>query len=151
MTRINLGQTIQTLANLGVIAGILFLGIEVQQNNELLGAQARATRTQVRLDLADAWISNPELARALLKQRNGEPLTAMDEFLLLYHAVRVLAGWQYVYGEFRAGLLDESEIPIENWRFTCSVRPEMKRALQDAGRMGLRPDFVQWMKENVVE
>jgi hypothetical protein len=31
MTKINVGQAIQILANLGVIAGIVFLGIELQQ------------------------------------------------------------------------------------------------------------------------
>jgi hypothetical protein len=41
MKKIDLGQTVQILANLGVIAGIVFLGIELQQNNALLGAQAR--------------------------------------------------------------------------------------------------------------
>jgi len=32
MKKIDLGQTIQTLANLGVIAGIVFLAMELQQN-----------------------------------------------------------------------------------------------------------------------
>jgi hypothetical protein len=44
MKRIDLGQAISVPANLGVIAGIVFLALELQQNNELLGAEARATR-----------------------------------------------------------------------------------------------------------
>ena len=38
MKKPDLGQTITIFANLGVIAGIVFLGIELQQNNELLTA-----------------------------------------------------------------------------------------------------------------
>ncbi len=38
MNKINLGQTITILANLGVIAGIVFLGLELRQNNELVVA-----------------------------------------------------------------------------------------------------------------
>jgi hypothetical protein len=34
--KIGLGQTISVLANIGVIAGIVFLGIELQQNNDCL-------------------------------------------------------------------------------------------------------------------
>jgi hypothetical protein len=88
---------------------------------------------------------------ASIKQRNGEPLTAAELLLLDLDAARVLATWQYVYGEYRAGLIDESDIPLENWRFAYSQRPAMKLALEDVKRTGLRPDFIQWMQENVIE
>ena len=150
MTKINLGQTIQILANLGVIAGIVFLVIELQQNNAVLGAQVRATRTQVRLDGLQAIENNPELLRAYLKLRDGEALTAMDQSLIEVDTARVLATWQYIYGEFQAGLIDEADIPVENWRYVVSTRSPMKDAVENAGRVGLRSDFAQWMKENVV-
>jgi len=44
LKKIELGQTITILANFGVIAGIVFLGIELQQNNDLMEAQARYTK-----------------------------------------------------------------------------------------------------------
>jgi hypothetical protein len=36
MKKIDLGQAIQ-IANVGVIAGIVFLGVEIHQNNEAMG------------------------------------------------------------------------------------------------------------------
>jgi hypothetical protein len=42
MTKVDVGQTIQILANVGVIAGIVFLGFELRQNNALLQEQARS-------------------------------------------------------------------------------------------------------------
>ena len=42
MKKLELGQTITILANVGVIAGIVFLAIEPRQNNELLGVQIRS-------------------------------------------------------------------------------------------------------------
>jgi hypothetical protein len=150
MTKINVGQAIQILANLGVIAGIVFLGIELQQNNALLGAEARASRAQVRIDTLDAAAGNPELLSAYLKLRAGQSLTPMEQLLTDIGTTRSLVVWQYVYGEFRAGLIDEADIPLENWRYVVSTRPELKVALENAGIVGLRPDFVQWMEENVV-
>ena len=44
MKKIDLGRTIGILANLGVIAGIIFLGVELRQNNELMEAEARRAR-----------------------------------------------------------------------------------------------------------
>ena len=41
MKKIDLGQTITILANVGVIAGIVFLAIELRQNNEYMAANAR--------------------------------------------------------------------------------------------------------------
>ena len=38
MKKIDLGQAIGILANVGVIAGIVFLGMELRQNNELVVA-----------------------------------------------------------------------------------------------------------------
>ncbi len=35
MKKIDVGQTIGILANLGVVAGILFLVVEIQQNTEM--------------------------------------------------------------------------------------------------------------------
>ena len=41
MKKIDLIQTTQVLANLGVIAGIVFLGIEIGQNSDVMEAQTR--------------------------------------------------------------------------------------------------------------
>ena len=151
MKKIDLGQTIQILANLGVIAGIVFLGIELQQNNALVGAEARSRRAQIRIEAIQWQMSNPALLLARLKLHEGQSLTPMEQMLYDLDAIRTLVSWQYVYGEFRAGLLDESDIPIENWRDTVSQRPNVKSALENPARTGLRPEFVEWMNENVVE
>ena len=44
MKKIDLGQTVSILANVGVIIGIAFVGIELSQNNALLSAEARSTQ-----------------------------------------------------------------------------------------------------------
>ena len=68
MKKIDLGQTITILANVGVIAGIVFLGIELQQNNELLVVQAEMAMSDVRANtiLADV-VQEPELIELMLK------------------------------------------------------------------------------------
>jgi len=46
MKKIDLGQTITILANLGVIVGIAFLAIEMSQNNRLLMMESRLAETE---------------------------------------------------------------------------------------------------------
>lgn len=46
MKKFDFGQTLNTLANAGVVAGIIFLAVELNQNNELLELEARATLSE---------------------------------------------------------------------------------------------------------
>ena len=72
MKKIDLGQTVNTLANVGVIGGLIFLGFEMQQNTNI--ARAAAYRENVQ-DIA-AWRSNilsdPELAGLNVAYGDGE-------------------------------------------------------------------------------
>ena len=75
MRKIDFSQTFHILANIGVIAGIAFLAFELRQNNDLLEAEARARRTEIRISGADLISSNPELNRALTLEAGRETLT----------------------------------------------------------------------------
>jgi len=52
MKKIDLGQAIGVLANLGVITGIVFLAYETHQNSELLELQVRAAQLDQRMTLS---------------------------------------------------------------------------------------------------
>ena len=157
MKKIDLGQAITILANMGVIAGIVFLGIELRQNNELLSAEARATRLSVRLNENQLPIENPDLANALIKHRHGDELTEHEQLVLDRYMETILVVFQNVVIEAQRGLIDEQSIPIDSWRNLFSGRalsiPGYWPDLSDyweASKLGFDPAFVQWMEENVV-
>ena len=86
MNKIDLGQTITILANVGVIAGIVFLGIELQQNNELLSSQIRSTRVENRLSLVDRLFDNLEVIELLGKEESeltGTEIEASADFPMM--------------------------------------------------------------------
>ena len=56
MKKIDLGQSITMLANIGVIAGIVFLAVELQQNNELLRVEVELSRNA---GIAEPFIGCP--------------------------------------------------------------------------------------------
>ena len=66
MKKIDLAQAVTILANVGVIAGIVFLGIELQQNNALLTADARRNRAAHVEDNFALLATDPELASVLI-------------------------------------------------------------------------------------
>ena len=152
MKKIELGQSISILANLGVIAGIVFLAVELQQNNEFLAAQSRATRVALRQADRSLVISNPELAHTLLKHRKEEPLTEYESLLLEEYMSFVLVNFQNVYREMREGFIVESTVPVTGWRtdFEPGGDLNMRDYWERRGGRGLDPDFYEWMEETVV-
>jgi hypothetical protein len=82
MKKLDLGQTLGVLANAGVIAGIVFLAVELQQNNELLEAEIRTIRHDFRSADYLLPLQHREYAGALIKHRRGEDLTEYETLLL---------------------------------------------------------------------
>ena len=154
---ISLGQLLEIIASVGVIAGIVFLAVELQQNNELLGAEARSTRLSVRLEEVQLPINNPGLAEALIKHRRGEELTEYEQLVLDRNMETILVIFQNVFTETQRGLIDENSIPLGSWRAYFSGRnlstsgywPNIS-AYWEASKTDFDPAFVEFMEENVV-
>ena len=92
----NLAETMHLLANLGVIAGIVFLAVELRQNNDLMEMEARATLTE---NLQDGWYqvsSDPDLVELFLKDRSGQERAKGEEMRLNACWMGMLRrrGWQ---------------------------------------------------------
>ena len=107
MKKIDLGQTITILANLGVIAGIVFLAVELQQNNQLMRAEAISTLLETRMVAIGDVIDNDSFAELLLKNRRGEILTDVELLKLNANYARGLIDLQRNYFLFQEGILPE--------------------------------------------
>ena len=116
MKKLNLAQTLGLLANAGVIAGIVFLAVELRQNNDFMAAEARANRMDIRRGSILRTMNNPALRQAVIKVSNGETLNEDEQLLLDLEVEATLVDFQYVYLEYHSGLLDYTAIPAENWR-----------------------------------
>jgi hypothetical protein len=78
MKKIDPGQTITIFANIGVIAGIGLLAIELNQNNALLRNEARYNLHLARTGEIEQFALNERLGDIWAKARDGEPLTAEE-------------------------------------------------------------------------
>ena len=116
MKKIDRGWAIQVFANVGVIAGIVFLGLEIHQNNEALGFQARLERESWHRVAMARRAQNPDLIRALARARRGEGLTDEDAIVLELEAQAILIDWMLVFRLVDDGVIERSSIPISVWR-----------------------------------
>ena len=150
MKKLDFAQTITILANLGVIAGIVFLAVELQQNNRLMAAQARAFEIEMSRSYPQDVLQNSDVAAAITKHQNGEELTDIEETQVYYLGLRLLRSWQWEWGELQAGMLDETTFNVAGKRGAYRSNRTGVRAAYEQNPDIFRPDFVQWMEENVV-
>ncbi len=157
MKKIDLGQAVTVLANVGVIAGIVFLGMELQQNNELLAAQARYNLIVQRADMTDT-LREPHVLEAMENWAAGKEMGPGQNYGLRVVAVKLLEMWEWQFNEYRAGMLELDQLPVENWRGVYSreifgelgVALPVKEVWESDISRSLSSEFTEFMEENVV-
>jgi hypothetical protein len=107
MKKIPLGPTIGILANLGVIAGIVFLGLELRQNNQLLQAEAIGALLETRINRSAELARNQGVAALLAKNSRREALTDEEMLRLTQFHIRIFLGFEKTYFLFQEDVISE--------------------------------------------
>ena len=152
MKKLDLGQTLSILANAGVIAGIVFLGLELRQNNELMAAEARRGQLSIQMETWGQVVENPDLIPLLVKDRNGEKLTVEEEFLLNSFWMRNLSAFQWAH---------EEQLGVDQWvllnRSNFEAYGSLRRTWQgnsdgarSDGKDNFYPEFIDFFEQNVI-
>ena len=152
MMELDIGQLVEIVAGIGVIAGIAFLGFELRQNNALLAAQARYNLIVRRADM-NTTIITPYILDTLHKHAAGAELTPSEQSVAFAASLKFIEMWDWQYSEFKAGMLKEDELPVAAWRLWYHEETEIPVPIRDTWnkrKAVMRPDFVQFMEENVV-
>ncbi len=137
------------LANLGVIAGIVFLGIELQQNNQLLVEEARYNNLSERIRANELQLANPEINR-LMYLPSDDPNE--EELALRATLIRkTLLLWQWEYQLAESGIYSwaSSDSALrDTWR--RAFRRGQYAAAWESEKFQFDPAFIDWMEENIV-
>lgn len=145
MKQFDLGQTVSIFANLGVIAGIVFLGIELRQNNDLMNEQQRFNRLSISTGTNTLIAANRDLAELRASAiQDLSHLTPADRIQLNALEMRVLRNWEWTFRE-----LPMSELPVNSWR-RVSKRPSWSEIWSER-KDEFDPEFVQWIAQNVLD
>jgi hypothetical protein len=155
--KVSFGQIVEIIASLGVIAGLVFLGLEIQQNNELLETEIVSTRQAIRAQDFLLPVEYPELGQALIDSHNGKELTQYQTLILNRVKSTMLFNWQFIHAEFMKGRIDEDGLPIRVWRRAfrgegtseSDYWPDMTEYWEE-NHDAFDPQFVAWMEENIV-
>lgn len=102
----------ETLGFLAVVAGLVFVGLELRQNTDMMRSQTRSEVTQSILTLIEME-RHPELVEAQLRRGRGEDVTAEQRYLLENMANATLRVWENTYYQYSADLFDEEEFQAD--------------------------------------
>ena len=146
----NLNRWITLVANIGVLAGIMFLAVEINQNNQLMESEARLAQSN---SAQEAWreiYQNEGTAELFAKVQAGGQLDEVEKIKLEAYQRRQIISLQFQYLEFSNGMLDQLNIPA--WRGLhrgTGARPPLGD-VWDNIKSSMRPEFVEFYDNNIV-
>lgn len=147
--KIDVGQTINTFANIGVIAGMVFLVFELRQNSVQLEILTRDQTVSRRFQTVDITLANPYLID--LQRKPKEALTQQERDRLTVLGLRLLLNFEEQYRDVTLGRFDREEA-LRAQR-AIYHRDWMDYGIPIAWDLYVErasPGFVDWMEENVI-
>lgn len=111
MKKIDLGQTVTILANIGVIAGIVFLAVELRQNTAVTIGSAELEVTNLQTEWHLRLAENAELARLYyMGQIDPSALTDNERIQYRYIVAGLFLFIEGIYKQYRRGFF-----PADGW------------------------------------
>jgi len=138
------------LSNLGVIAGIVFLAFQIQQDKELAAASLRNDISRQIVDFNQDMASET-FGPVLFKAFSGEELSPYEEFVYsrFYTAAFELA--ENSYFQFKAGLFGNEEIDSVRQQLVRVFQSEKVRDFYEGYKSNLTLEFVEFADSTIVE
>ena len=103
------GYWLTIFANLAVVGGIIFLGVEIRQNSQLMKAQTRHELSMAIVEQLSGIAENAQLASVIRRGNIGEELTPDEGYQYLFRSQALVRYWENVHYQYRQGLYDEVE------------------------------------------
>lgn len=131
------------LANVGVIAGIVFLAIEIRQNTEMVRAQTRDNIADKQLTLFEWFAASPENIRVRVAgDQNALAPGSAEEAQYGWMIAGNFRLWENEWYQYQQGLFEPEEFEprINMWRAMTRNSPRMQ-AVWSFQRDSYSPEF----------
>lgn len=142
-----LNEWLTLVANIGVLAGIIFLAFEIQQNTNVIRASAYNSNIENLNEWRYMVASDPEALRLMADYRGAEDVSAIKQRLLINSQWAV---YEQAFFSFNYGLMEENE-----WsRFQSAVCVNYNRIVSQnmsLSGLSLTEDFQGYIIANCIE
>ena len=148
-------EIISHIANIGVIASINFLGIEMTQNTVMLLSQTRKSITEKQMNFVEGIIESRDFAETFIAIREDSenfPTDTPERMQYTFFFLTQLRMWENEWYQYQQNLFDAAEFEsrLELWDFSMSF--QINREVWDTQRYSFASDFrglIDGMASNV--
>lgn len=114
----SINEWLTLFANLGVLAGIFVLVVEMQQNTNMMRSQTRDSITEKQMEFYGWIATDRDLAEVWNASFQGEFDDPVDETMYEFYLQGVMREWENSHYQFEQGLFsqDEFEARLNRWR-----------------------------------
>jgi hypothetical protein len=147
MKKIDLGQTLQILGNVGVIVGILLLVYELNQNRQMMQAQTRNELSQTIVNQFFDSAGNESLADIVHRGQSGNLESEVEQRRYEWFLFSRFRYWENVHYQYRLGLYDEDEFSAQIQAFLPTFRRSGVSELWKSIKPAYSQDFVAAVDE----
>ena len=135
MKKIDLGQMIQILANIGVIGGMLFLAYEIRQNTATLQSSSFEDYTHGTIEFLMELASNPDLNEVWRDYAEGDAnLSDSDQARALFMVRAQWFRYQSAFAQWQRGAMHPSDWEVARKQM-CRSPNDAQERMADAARL----------------
>jgi len=147
-------EVFSLIANIGVIASIVFLGLEMQQNTEMMQSQTRNSIMENQLSFYERAIENNEFAEVIAQKRldpNSYLTGSPENFQYALFIASQQRMWENEFYQYQVGLFDQDEFEARTnlWRREIGFEANLQawRQAEDS----YSPDFRDFLNGMISE
>ncbi len=146
-----LSRWLQILGLAGLIASLLFVGLELRQSREIAIADIYQQRAALVIQVQTSMFSPEQYREAYDAQAVDEPLTASEKSLLQFAQNPWFSYWENNHFQYQVGLLSEEQWIASRNSMWHRMQEPIYREWWETERLEWRESFAQTVDEVVAE
>ena len=147
-------EVISLIANVGVIGSIVFLGIEMQQNTDMMQSQTRNSIVENQLSFYESIVENADFAEISSDFRadpNAYLLGSSERFRYVFYVMSQFRMWENEWYQFKKGLFDANEFDSRVVTWKRNINVEIRKEIWFTQRESYSKDFSDYLNSIIEE
>ena len=141
---------VQVVAAIGVVISVVYLGVQIKQQNTITKAQFGHSLTQRLYDRYFQTSKDQEYAGFMAKDWDSDDLTPSESWRIQMAILTYLVDIFDVYDKVNAGLVDKSHLDTRMRTLKFGVMKTMNARLVWSGwKRNRSEEFVNWFEEEI--
>ena len=142
-----INEGVSLMANIGVIGSIIFLGLEMQQNTEMMQSQTRNSIVEHQLFLYEKVLENTEIFDITDRLNSNLDVTETERNQLHFWILSLLRMWENEFYQYQIGLYAAEEFEARKIWWGRIMRRPVNLQTWRVEQETFYPDFRIYMNE----